>query len=165
VKSIEQKTQVFCQIDVQEFRLRMGTRALLLHPLGLSTGEDNSGPRNHEGSSGPHNYEDLFRESLASGLESLPGYVEGAWPRGVTAHEKRIKESFEVCISLKNNKRLCGLSFLLCSVGSVVESAKSKSDFLFLCRSGSGSGSSFFCSGSFCSRGSFLAGTFRWDLL
>jgi hypothetical protein len=55
--------------------------------LGLSAGEDSSGPRN---------YEDLFRETLASGLESLPGYVEGAWPRGVTAQEKRIKESFEV---------------------------------------------------------------------
>jgi hypothetical protein len=75
---------------------RMGTRALLLHPLGLSNGEDSSGPRNHEGSRGARNYEDLFRETLASGLESLPGYVEGAWPRGVTAHEKRIKESFEV---------------------------------------------------------------------
>jgi hypothetical protein len=91
----------------------MGTRALLLHPLGLSTGEDSSGPRNHESSSGPRNYEDLFRETLASGLESLPGYVEGAWPRGVTAHEKRIKENFEVCVSLKNNTRLCSLSFLL----------------------------------------------------
>jgi len=78
----------------------MGTRALLLHPLGLSAGEDSSGPRNHEGSSGPRNYEDLFRETLASGLDSLPGYVEGAWPRGVTAHEKRVKESFEVYISL-----------------------------------------------------------------
>jgi hypothetical protein len=78
----------------------MGTRALLLHPLGLSAGEDSSGPRNLEGSSGPRNYEDLFRETLASGLESLPGYVEGAWPRGVTAHEKRIKESFEVDLSL-----------------------------------------------------------------
>ncbi len=80
----------------------MGTRALLLHPLGLSTGEGSSGPRNHEGSSGPRNYEDLFRETLASGLESLPGYVEGAWPRGVTAQEKRVKESFEVYKSYTN---------------------------------------------------------------
>jgi hypothetical protein len=88
------------KLYVHEFVFRMGTRALLLHPLGLSAGEqDNSGPRNHEGSSGPRNYEDLFRETLASGLESLPGYVEGAWPRGVTAQEKRIKESFEVYIN------------------------------------------------------------------
>ncbi len=58
---------------------------------------------------------------------------------------------------------LCGLSFYF-TLGSIVESAKSSSDFLFWCRSGFGSGSSFFCSGSFfdgsfCSRGSFVTGT------
>jgi hypothetical protein len=46
-----------------------------------------------------------------------------------------------------------------------VESAKSRSDFLFFCRSGFGSGFNFFCSllfcdGTFCSRGPFVTGTF-----
>jgi hypothetical protein len=33
---------------------------------------------------GPRNYEDIFRDTLASGLEGLPGYVEAgvqAWGR------------------------------------------------------------------------------------
>ncbi len=39
---------------------------------------------------------------------------------------------------------------------------KSWYDLLFWCRSGFGSGSSFFCDGSFCSRSSFVAEVLLW---